>query len=102
MIYLVPNTENGVALANTLRDGQIAKKLGALLVREDCDGENPRLLEKILVAVEFNGAVSCDKQPWKPGSIVILVGEASAKLDEFEAMCPGFKEYFGPVTTIPA
>ena len=100
MIYLVPNTENGLAFANTLRDGQISKKAGALLVREDCDGGNKELLEKILVSVEFNRNIPCDKQPWKPGAIVILIGEASERLAEFEEMCPGFEKYFGPVTTI--
>lgn len=100
MIYLLPNTDAGLLHANALRDSKITKKQGALLIREDCDGGNKELLEKILVAVRFNPDIPVEQQPWKPESIVILIGAARAKLDEFEALQPGFTEFFGPVTTI--
>lgn len=100
MIYLVPNAQSGLTFANTLRDGQIGKKCGALLVREDCDGGNKELLEKILVAVTFDVKVPVAQQPWKPNSIVILVGKAKSRLAEFEKLCPGFEKHFGPVTSI--
>lgn len=101
MIYFVPNSELGLTFANTLRDGQIGKKCGALLVREDCDGGNKELLEKILIEDEFDGSVPVSQQPWKPNSIVILVGKAKSRLAEFEKLCPGFEKHFGPATTIP-
>jgi hypothetical protein len=100
MIYTIANTEAGLLQANALRNANIAQKKGALLVREDCDGGNKELLEKILVAVEFDAQTPVASQPWKPDSIVILVGAAASKLDDFEAMCPGFTEFFGPVTAL--
>ena len=100
MIILVPNTEDGLIYANALRNSQISQMKGALLVREDCNGGNKELLEKILVGVQFDPSIPVDKQPWKPDSLVILVGAASAKLAEFEALQPGFEAFFGPVKEI--
>lgn len=100
MIYTLPNTEDGLAYANSLRDNQLRQHKGALLVREDCDGDDPHLLEKILDGVKFNPAVPVEKQPWKPESIVILVGKASSKLAAFEKLLPGFEKHFGPVKKI--
>lgn len=100
MIYTLPNTEDGQAYANSLRDNQLRQHKGALLVREDCDGGNKELLEKILAGVVLDTSIPVDEQPWKPESMVILVGKASAKLSEFEAMLPGFADYFGPMKTI--
>lgn len=100
MIYTIENTENGLLQANAMRNANIAQKKGALLVREDCDGGNKELLEKILVAVEFDPQVAVEAQPWKPDSVIILVGTAASKLNEFETMCPGFTEFFGPVIAL--
>lgn len=101
MIYKVANDEFGVNFANTMRNQNIHQMKGALLVREDCDGEVNRLLEKIIVADKFvPGEKDIAEINWKPDPVIILVGTASAFLAKFEEACPGFTEFFGPVRDV--
>lgn len=89
-------------LANALRNSQITNGKGALLVDDTNDGEIKPLLEKLLVGVELPKKPPADLAtlPWKDDPLVIVVGAKASILDEFEARLPGFKKFFGPVTTI--
>lgn len=101
MIYILPDTETGLASAAMLRDQQIHQRNGALLIRPDCDGEINHLIEKIIAKDKFiPGEKTVDEINWKPSSIVILVGKGQLFLLEFEKVLPGFTEYFGPIKEI--
>lgn len=90
-------------IAAALRNAQISTGKGALLVDENSDGETAPLLEKIIVGVnlpEEPGENWAKTIPFKPDSMVILVGNSKSKLEVFEGVLPGFAEVFGPVWTI--
>lgn len=89
-------------LANALRNSQITNGKGALLVDDTSDGEIKPLIEKLLMGVELPETPPADLSdlPWKEDPLVIVVGKKARILDEFEAALPGFKEFFGPVTTL--
>ena len=88
-------------IAEALRNSQVPAKKGALLIDEqtDTNGNLEIHLEKIIIAAKFDKAKWKDL-PWKRDSMIILVGNKTSLLDEFEVMMPGFKEFFGPVSTI--
>lgn len=95
MIYKLPNTEKGLAQANEIRDAQIAKGAGCLLIREDCDGHPIHLLEKIIAGDRLvPGVFTAEQIRWKPDSVVIFIGKSEKLLDEFEQLVPGFKRIF--------
>jgi len=97
MIYLIPDTQEGLDLANTLRNQQITQGKGALLIRPDCDGDPVHLLEKIIDGDRFiPGEKTVDQIKWKKESIVILVGIGRDLLADLDYKCPGFSTYFGP------
>lgn len=89
-------------LANALRNSQITQGKGALLVDDSCDGEVKPLIEKLLVGVELPAEPPADLStlPWKEDCLVILVGWKASMLKSFEKALPGFREFFGPVTTL--
>jgi hypothetical protein len=89
-------------LANALRNSQITNGKGALLVDDTNDGEIKPLLEKLLVGIELPRKPPADLStlPWKDDPLVIVVGAKAGILDDFEAALPGFKKFFGPVTTL--
>lgn len=86
-------------IARALRNNQISNKKGALLIDEDQNGELNIQLEKIIAGDNFN-TKTWKSLPWKPDAMIITVGDKDKVLDEFEAMMPGFKEFFGPVYTV--
>ena len=87
------------SIATALRNNQISNKHGALLIDEQCDGELDPLIEKIIVGVNVPQTAPADLSsiPWKPNSMVILVGPMESMLDKIEARLPGFTEFHGPV-----
>lgn len=104
MIILIngPAKSGKSSIAAALRNNQISNKHGALLIDENSDGDLDVLLEKIIVAKtvpEVCGRPIGDI-PWKPDSMVILVGAKSSMLAAFEKRLPGFEKYHGPVYRI--
>lgn len=87
------------SLAICLRNNQISNKHGALLIDEQSDGELDVLLEKIVVGVNMPAVAPKNLAdiPWKPNSMVILVGGKADMLDAIEKRLPGFRKYHGPV-----
>lgn len=95
------NTAAVLEFAQTLRNAQVNKKQGALLVT--ADGEPRHQLEKIIDAVALPASgepVPANEVPWKSNSIVIVPAPLLSKLDDFEALVPGFKALFGPLQSI--
>jgi hypothetical protein len=98
-----PAKSGKTAIANALRNNQIAHRNGALMVDETQTGEPAVLLEKMLNGINVPQPAPKDwatKLPWKKDSMVILVGKKADMLSAFEEMLPGFKSTFGPVYTI--
>lgn len=100
-ICIIKGTEKSgkTLIANALRNNQISNKQGALLIDEDQNGDTDILIEKIIIGEKFDSN-RWKELPWKPNSMVILVGEKESMLAEFEEMMPGFAEFFGPVYTV--
>lgn len=94
-------------LANAIRNNQISKGHGALLIDEGADTKDLRPhVEKLLL-----GQVLPEKAPdggwfgpgmkWKSSITVVLVGgQASQTLSRIESLVPGFTAKFGPVREI--
>ena len=102
-IYLIDGQEKSgkTYLANTLRNMQIHCRKGAILLDENATGHISALLEKILVGITMPESNEKWKEwPWKPDSMIILVGNSAKFLDVCEELLPGFTEFFGPVYTI--
>jgi hypothetical protein len=102
-----PPKSGKTQLANSLRNAQISMKKGALLIDEDTQGEIKPLVEKILIGVELppkeNIPADLKELPWKPESMVILVGErADSALQALEDAVPGFTAFHGPVNRMNA
>ena len=87
-------------LANSLRNTAIANGRGALLIDDHADGEAEHHLEKIIRGDSFVPGTPADQVNWKKEPQVILVNSGVKRLEEFEAICPGFTEMFGPVSTM--
>lgn len=88
-------------LANSLRNTALTERRGALLIDDHADGEAQHHLEKIIAGGAFVPGTAADAVSWKSDSpAVILVNSGIDRLDEFEAICPGFMAKFGPVTTL--
>lgn len=103
VVIIKGKPETGKTLiAIALRNNQISNKHGALLIDEFSEGDTDILLEKIIVGVNLPAEAPKDlKQiPWKPNSMVILVGEKAEMLEVFEARLPGFTKHFSPIFTI--
>jgi hypothetical protein len=98
MIIKLPNTPQGMLIANVVRNGQVAARKGALLVK-GADGETAPMLEKIIDGAKFIHGTKAKDVQWKPDSMVIFLGDAD-RLAEFEAACPGFAEFHAPVITM--
>ncbi len=102
IIHLGAHSKQARAMADDLRSTRINQGKGALIVDEKQGGEPRHLLEKIIKAeaLPADGTpVPADTVPWKTDPLVILVGKDAPKvLDKFEALVPGFKKKFGPVT----
>jgi NAD kinase len=93
-------------IAAALRNNQISYKKGALLVDDFQKGEVKHQLEKILDnalplpdGVGQAAGFDVKKLPWKPDSMVILVG-GDGFLAEAEKLLPGFIALFQPTYTI--
>lgn len=88
-------------LGNAIRDSQISKRQGGLLIDEDQDGEAKFLLEKLLNGAELlSFTFNAGQLPWKDSPTAIFIGEKKALLDEFERIVPGFTEHLSPIITI--
>jgi len=85
-------------VANALRDSQISRRKGCLLLDEQTEGDLVPLLEKIIIDVPFQQGMK--NIPWKADSMVVAVNDKASLIDEFEAMVPGFKEQLGPVVVL--
>lgn len=86
---------------NALRNNAIAARKGALLIDEDQAGDPIHLLEKIIAGDPFKPGTKAEDVKWKPDSQIILIGPAGSKrLEELEAICPGFTKKFGPTKKI--
>ncbi len=108
-------------LADMLRNHQIAHGKGGLILDPAVGGEPRFLLEK-LVAGEAAPQLRADGSPyvpaihfgvepgdetlvphpasevaWKPGAMVILIGEDRTLLDRFEQIAPGFTATMGGI-----
>jgi hypothetical protein len=103
-----PNRSGKSMIAAALRNTQITNKHGCLLVDYEL-ADIKAMLEKILIGVSMpmpaEGKESLDpavwqKLPWKPNSMVILVGDKVVALEKFEKLLPGFTKFFGPIYTI--
>lgn len=104
MIFLIdgPAKSGKSRIANALRNDQIAKGNGALLVDETQNGAPNHLLEKLLVGGvgTLTSATDAAKLEWKKNCDVIVVGAKKSILADFEKLVPGFKKQFGPVVTL--
>lgn len=87
-------------LANSLRNTAISQGRGAMLIDDHADGEAHIHLEKIIKGDRFIPGTPASEVNWKDGVTVILVNKGEDRLAEFEAICPGFTEMFGPVSTM--
>lgn len=98
IVHFTTHSKQARAKADELRNTQISAGKGALIVDEKQKGEPRYLLEKIVYGAALSQPVKADAVPWKPDSMIILVGKDAPKvLDDFEALSPGFKKRFGPV-----
>lgn len=106
IVIITGKSKSGKSLvANALRNNQVSNKQGALLIDENNDGANNHLLEKIIVGVPLPEVIPAnwaDTIPFKPKSMIILVGDKQSKLQDFEKILPGFCEKFGPIYTLQA
>ena len=100
MIISGPPKSGKTLIANALRNNQIARGKGALIVDETTDGADDALLEKIIVGVPLAVGVEAAEQPWKEDAMIILIGNKRQKLEDFEKLAPGFRKLHGPVYTI--
>jgi hypothetical protein len=112
MIYIIQGApKSGKSFfANTLRNQAVSQKRGALLI-DDFDphkdekkqAQAKHLVEKLLIGTPLPGNVEdLNALPWKKDPVIILVGERGLKkLAEIEALVPGFKAKFGPVSKLP-
>ena len=88
-------------LGNALRNNQISKKHGGLLVDEDQDGDPKILLEKILKGFALpDFPLQAKDLPWKDEATIVFIGEKKALLSEFEQLTPGITQVLGPVFNV--
>lgn len=87
-------------LANSLRNAAISSGRGALLIDDHADGEARHHLEKIIAGDVFVTGTPAGEVRWKNSPHVILVNSGEQRLAEFESICPGFTEKFGPVSRL--
>lgn len=106
--------------ANALRNMQISNRRGALMIDEANEADLTGLLEKLLIGVTLPNALATavgklaegetpeaaikrtdlKTLPWKPQSMVILVGAKESVLAQIEEKLPGFTAAMGPIFTI--
>jgi len=85
-----PSKSGKSFLGNALRNNQISKKQGGLLVDEDQNGEPKILLEKIIKGISLpDSAIQAQDLPWKDEATIIFIGEKKSLLAEFEKLTPG-------------
>ena len=85
-------------MGDSLRNTAISSGGGALLIDDHMDGEARHHLEKIIAGDKFIEGTEAGKVNWKSRAAVVLIGKAEKRIDEFEAICPGFTKQLGPVS----
>lgn len=101
IVIITGSPESGKTLtANALRNDAISRGRGCLLIDDTQDGEAIPLLEKIIAGVPFDPKTPISEIPWKEDPLIIAVGSGKDRLDEIEALLPGFKAAMGPVYTV--
>ena len=104
IVYITGPAKSGkTLLASALRNNAIALGNSALLLDEDQTGEAKPLVEKLLAGVPLPAQVPADlgSLPWKKNPMVIVIGgEGGKKLQEIEALLPGFMKQMGLVFRI--
>ena len=88
-------------LGNAVRNSQISKAHGGLLVDEADFGEPKILLEKILKGFALpDFPIQAKDLPWKDEATIVFIGEKKSLLAEFEQIAPGITDVLGPIFTV--
>lgn len=120
MIHYIEGPANSgkTALANSLRSAAISAGKGALMIDDYDPHSDPakqahplHLAEKIVAGAPLHvrtpkgpalrPGLTVDNIPWKSSPVIVVVGaHGEKKLEEIEAVLPGFVDRFGPVKKI--
>lgn len=106
IVHVEGPAEAAQEIANALRNSQVGRGKGGLLVAESNDGEARYLVEKLIAGeplAEEGKELKPRKAkdlPWKPDGMAIFVGQSLDRLAEIEALVPGFTKMFGPIVKL--
>lgn len=99
--------QDRVFIAQAIRNDQLAKGCGVLLIPENFDGEVINLVEKIVKggisasAENEDGTYDVDKITWKKTPTILLTAVSCDKtLQDIEIAFPGFKAKHGPIRKV--
>lgn len=104
-------------MANALRNFAISNKRGALMIDDHADGAIAHHVEKIIDDGEMRPkdklgrltdpkgdvlkeSFTVDEINWKADPIIVFVNSGAKRLDEIEALIPGFTKKLGPVNVV--